>query len=259
MRNSMTFSSFPSMLLAFLIAFSLPFDGALGEIICEDLPKSLCAFSISSSGRRCSIEYTNRPDGNKDFQCTTSKVIVEKMAEWIETDQCVRACGVDRNMVGISSDALMEPRFTAKLCSTTCYQNCPNIVDLYFNLASAEGVFLPDLCQLQRYNPHRAMSELQSSGIAAGPASNVAPGPQSAQSSPDFTSTPEDADSSRFFAAAPESTESSNFFASAPESTESTNFFGAAPESAESSNSFASAPESVTSSSTDAAAAPASA
>lgn len=66
-------------------------------------------------------------------------MVVEKMADYIETDACVKACGVDRNSVGISSDALLEPQFTAKLCSPACYQNCPNIVDLYFNLAAGEG------------------------------------------------------------------------------------------------------------------------
>ena len=64
------------------------------------------------------------------------------MADYIETDACVKACGVDRNSVGISSDALLEPQFTGKLCSPACYQNCPNIVDLYFNLAAGEGMIL---------------------------------------------------------------------------------------------------------------------
>ena len=64
---------------------------------------------------------------------------MERMAEYIETDECVRACGVDRNSIGISSDSLLEPQFTAKLCAPACYQKCPNIVDLYFNLAAGEG------------------------------------------------------------------------------------------------------------------------
>lgn len=64
---------------------------------------------------------------------------MERMKDWIETDECVRACGVDRNSVGISSDSLMESQFTAKLCSPACYQDCPNIIDLYFNLAAGEG------------------------------------------------------------------------------------------------------------------------
>lgn len=74
-----------------------------------------------------------------EFQCKTSEVFAENMAEWIENDECVEACGVDRKSVGISSDSLLEPQITAKLCSAACYENCPNIVDLYYNLALAEG------------------------------------------------------------------------------------------------------------------------
>jgi hypothetical protein len=85
------------------------------------------------------LETEKAADGGVEYQCTTSEVVVERMAGYIETNQCVKACGVERNSVGISSDALLEPQFTAKLCSPSCYQNCPNIVDLYFNLAAGEG------------------------------------------------------------------------------------------------------------------------
>jgi hypothetical protein len=111
----------------------------IAELVCEDLPKDVCAFSIASSGKRCLLETSVAGDGSVEYQCRTSEVVVERMAEYIETDQCVKACGVDRNSVGISSDALLEPQFTAKLCSPACYQKCPNIVDLYFNLAAGEG------------------------------------------------------------------------------------------------------------------------
>ncbi|EEF34518.1 conserved hypothetical protein [Ricinus communis] len=96
------------------------------------------------------------------------------MADYIESDECVKACGVDRNSVGISSDALLEPQFTAKLCSPACYQKCSNIVDLYFNLAAGEGAFLPDLCDASRTNPHRSMIQLMSSGVAPGPITSEA-------------------------------------------------------------------------------------
>ncbi|PHT36221.1 hypothetical protein CQW23_23921 [Capsicum baccatum] len=89
------------------------------------------------------------------------------MKEHIETKECVNACGVDRNSIGISSDSLFEPRLAAKLCSPACYQHCANIVDLYFNLAAEEGVYLPDLCNQNRNNPHRAMIELSSNGAAS--------------------------------------------------------------------------------------------
>ncbi|KAI8556807.1 hypothetical protein RHMOL_Rhmol05G0284200 [Rhododendron molle] len=159
--------------LAFILflASSLLLQGTLGEVICEDLPTDVCSFSIASSGKRCLLENYAAKDGKVEYQCRTSEVVVERMAEYIETDECVSACGVDRNSVGISSDSLLEPQSTAKLCSPCCYQNCPNIVDLYFNLAAGEGVFLPDLCEKQRTNPRRAMVELLSSGVAPGPIS----------------------------------------------------------------------------------------
>lgn len=110
----------------------------VGEIICEELSNEVCAFSISSSGKRCLLENVETKKG-VESQCTTSDVIVATMAEHIETDACVDACGIDRTIIGISSDLLLEPQFTAKLCSAYCYNNCPNIIDLYFNLATGEG------------------------------------------------------------------------------------------------------------------------
>ncbi|KAM2088797.1 hypothetical protein ACFX1T_032830 [Malus domestica] len=94
----------------------------------------------------------SKKDGSIEYQCRTSEVVVEGVAE---------------KSVGISSDTLLEPQFMAKLCSAPCYQKCPNIADLYFNLAAGEGVFLPDICGKQRSNPHRAMIALMSSGEAS--------------------------------------------------------------------------------------------
>jgi hypothetical protein len=107
--------------------------------VCEDLPKNVCAFSVASSGKRCLLETSVAGDGRVEYECRTSEVMVQRIYEYIESDKCVEACGVDRKMVGISSDALLEHQFTAKLCSPACYQECPNIVDLYFNLAAGEG------------------------------------------------------------------------------------------------------------------------
>ncbi|KAK4796596.1 hypothetical protein SAY86_028922 [Trapa natans] len=168
-----TFSS--KLPLAALFLSSLLLHAAIArELVCENLPMDLCAFAVSSSGKRCLVETYQYGEGSAvDYQCRTSEVVVERLADHIETDECVMACGVDRNSVGISSDALLEPQFTAKLCSKKCYNGCPNIVDLYFNLAAGEGVFLPDLCEMQRKNPHRAMLELLSSGAASGPVSST--------------------------------------------------------------------------------------
>ncbi|XP_044491805.1 uncharacterized protein LOC123215671 [Mangifera indica] len=141
-------------LLLFIFA-SFFLRAALGGIVCDDLPTDVCAFSISSSGKRCLLETDYENHGS--VECKTSEVVVTNMADYIETDECVRACGVDRNSVGISSDALLEPQFTSKLCSPDCYQKCPNIIDLYFNLAAGEGAFLPDVCRQHRRNPRRIM------------------------------------------------------------------------------------------------------
>ena len=119
----------------------LLYDGFAGEIICEELPKDVCAFSISSSGKRCLLENSETKKGVED-QCSTSDVVVQGMSEHIETEACVNACGVDRRTIGISSDSLLEPQLTTKLCSPDCYHNCPNIIDLYFNLAAGEGTAL---------------------------------------------------------------------------------------------------------------------
>ncbi|KAI4354616.1 hypothetical protein L6164_003465 [Bauhinia variegata] len=157
---------------------------SLAEIVCEDLPVDVCAFSVASSGKRCVLETARGSDGGVKYECRTSEVVVERMVEYIETDQCIKACGVDRKSVGISSDALLEPQFTSKLCSPPCYQKCPNIVDLYFNLAAGEGVFLRDLCE-KRKTSRREMVELLSGGGAPGPISGdltVATPPGSAPS-----------------------------------------------------------------------------
>lgn len=50
-------------------------------------------------------------------------------------------------MHSFSSSLLCNSCFTKKLCSPHCYQSCPNIVDLYLNLATGEGVFFPKLCE----------------------------------------------------------------------------------------------------------------
>ncbi|KAK8926097.1 hypothetical protein KSP39_PZI018391 [Platanthera zijinensis] len=61
------------------------------------------------------------------------------MVDWVESDRCVAACGANCRIVRISSDALLVPDFMEKLCSPECYDNCPNITDLYYNHAAGEG------------------------------------------------------------------------------------------------------------------------
>ncbi|KAE9611033.1 hypothetical protein Lal_00015858 [Lupinus albus] len=161
--------SFSTKLSIILLFSSLLNHACSGGMVCEDLPKDMCAFSIASSGKRCLLETEKAADGGVEYQCRTSEVVVETMAGYIESDQCVEACGVERSSVGISSDAFFEPQFTGKLCSPPCYHKCHNIVDLFFNLADGEGVFLPELCEKHKTNPHRAMFEFVSSGTAPSP------------------------------------------------------------------------------------------
>ncbi|CAA2981451.1 Hypothetical predicted protein [Olea europaea subsp. europaea] len=119
-----------------------------------------------------------------DFQCKTSEVVAINLHDYIEADECVDACGVDRKSVGISSNTLVDSHFTVKLCSPECYQNCPNIVDLYYNLALGEGAFLLDLCISQQANSRRSMTQIQSSGTAFGPIYAAASSMSAASPSP---------------------------------------------------------------------------
>ncbi|XP_019179694.1 PREDICTED: uncharacterized protein LOC109174906 [Ipomoea nil] len=164
---SMKFSS----VLVLLLACTLSFHGVLADIICENLPINACAFSVSSIGKRCVLENSIKDNGKVEYECKTSEVVVgSSMAEYLETDECVKACGVGRKSVGMSSDALLEATFTAKLCSPECYNNCPNIVDLYFNLAAGEGAYLPDLCEKKQKEVgpgRRDMIQLESDSAAA--------------------------------------------------------------------------------------------
>ncbi|XP_062179669.1 uncharacterized protein LOC133884327 [Phragmites australis] len=159
------------LLAAFIFSLSLLLPSALGATVaCEQLPAELCAFAVSSTSRRCALENTQRAGRPTEYQCRTSEVVVEdhQLSGLVETDCCVRACGVDRATVGISSDSLLDPRVAGALCSPACFQGCPNIVDLYSNLAAAEGVVFSELCEAHRANPRRAMAQLQSSGEAHG-------------------------------------------------------------------------------------------
>lgn len=108
---------------------------------CENLDQDTCAFAVSSSGKRCVLEKQVKRSGQEVYSCRTSDIEADKLSDWIETEQCIKACGLDRKTFGISSDSLLDSSFTQKLCSPQCYNNCPNIVDLHFNLAAGEGEF----------------------------------------------------------------------------------------------------------------------
>ncbi|KAL3518117.1 hypothetical protein ACH5RR_020706 [Cinchona calisaya] len=155
-----------SMLIIFL-ALSLFLQVALGELVCEELPIKMCTFAVASSGKRCSSETYALKDGKIGLQCKTSEIIASNIREHIEKDECISACGVDRKTVGISSDYLFEPRYTEKICSPKCQLNCLNIVDLYNNLALAEGVYLPGVCKEWASGSGKAMTQIRSSGAVS--------------------------------------------------------------------------------------------
>lgn len=120
--------------------------------MCEQLPPDVCAFAVSSGGRRCVLEST--PEGA--HRCQTSAVAVRALSGWVETDGCVRACGVDRAALGlpVASAAADDRRFVRALCSPACYGGCPNIVDLYATLAAGEGAsqrLIMQTCTDRRY------------------------------------------------------------------------------------------------------------
>ncbi|KAF3785296.1 hypothetical protein EJ110_NYTH27927 [Nymphaea thermarum] len=145
-----------------------------GYVACPNLNKETCAFAVSSSGKRCVLEKLSRDGGQSNHVCRTSEIRAGRSRGWIESDECIDGCGVSRDTLGVSSDALLESRFVHTLCSPQCYMSCPNIVDLFFNLAAGEGVFLPKLCEAHKTNGRRAVAEIRSSGQAA-PAPTVAP------------------------------------------------------------------------------------
>ncbi|CAI0540327.1 unnamed protein product [Linum tenue] len=158
----------------FALSSLLILNGAIGDLICEELPVELCAYSISDTGKRCVLENYLARKGMVKYQCKTSEVVMETMSGWIETEACINDCGLDRNVVGISSDYLLSPNFVAKLCSQPCFSNCPNILDLYSNLAQAEGMNLHDICSRGNAVSRRALYILpKSSGGADGGAAGT--------------------------------------------------------------------------------------
>lgn len=114
--------------------------GAGDNVACENLNKESCAYAVASTGKRCVLEKHIRRSGEEVYTCRTSDIKADKLKDWIETEECIESCGLDRHALGISSDSLLESSFTRKLCSPSCYTTCPNIVDLYFNLAAGEGI-----------------------------------------------------------------------------------------------------------------------
>ncbi|XP_057867201.2 uncharacterized protein LOC131074583 [Cryptomeria japonica] len=114
----------------------------------------------------------------------SSGVIAEEVKEWIESEECLQSCGLQRMNVGMSTDDLFENSdFTSKLCSNKCQNRCPNIVNLYQNLAAGEQIYLPHLCEAHNTRRRRMMIGTASAPTVGGLksfslAAAVAPAPE---------------------------------------------------------------------------------
>ncbi|CAN6332865.1 unnamed protein product [Urochloa humidicola] len=159
-----------------LVTLALAVHSARGaaQLSCEELAPDVCAFAVSSGGPRCVLERT--PEGAR--RCQTSAVVAlmpVAAGGWLETDACVRACGVDRAALGlpVASAAAADRRAIRALCSPACLDGCPNVVDLYVTVAAAEGTSLPALCEAHKNAGTRRM--MMGSGMAPVGAPMVAP------------------------------------------------------------------------------------
>lgn len=130
------------MLACTYILSSIEMNFVGHDVKCENLDEDTCAFAVSSTGKRCVLEKSVRRSRIEVYTCRSSEIEADKVTNIIESDECIKACGLDRKSLGISSDALLESRFTQKLCSVKCLNQCPNVVDLFFNLAAGEGTVL---------------------------------------------------------------------------------------------------------------------
>lgn len=164
MANAVSNATFPAVFLAVALFIS----GVLGdlnrEFTCEQLDRSTCAFAVSSSGQRCVLEKHVLSRRKDEYTCRNSGVEATSVAGWIATDECVAACGLDRDTFGISSDSLLDRRFKSRLCSPDCFDGCFNVFDFYSNVAASEGVSLTNLCGWE--NNRREMNELHTAGIS---------------------------------------------------------------------------------------------
>ncbi|CAM6088824.1 unnamed protein product [Calypogeia fissa] len=140
-----------------------------GILECEELTALECAFAVSSAGARCVLEKSTLSNGKTIPSCQTSLIMAERPAEWIESDECIHGCGLERETYGLSTDLLVESGFRDKLCSSECQTNCPNIVDIYYKLAAGEGVYLPRLCNEQKFKARRLIDEQFSLDAQNGP------------------------------------------------------------------------------------------
>ncbi|XP_002993113.2 uncharacterized protein LOC9652438 [Selaginella moellendorffii] len=136
--------------------FSISIQAALE---CEELAVEDCAFAVSGLGSRCVLEKRVLESKIVVYQCQTSPVLAERSEAWIETDECLAACGLERMSVGISTDGIIRKEFLSRWCSSQCQANCPNVVDLFTKLASGEDIHLPHICNSIRPSSRKLIGE----------------------------------------------------------------------------------------------------
>jgi hypothetical protein len=142
--------AFQHAVAALLVALVIvPLAQADFQLECPMLPVEECAYSVSYDGHRCVLEKALHSDVH---MCETSNVKAgeDSPVEYIESDECVEACGVERMTVGFSTDELTSHAFISKMCSKACRNNCVNLVDLYSNIIAGEGLTLSEFCGEQR-------------------------------------------------------------------------------------------------------------
>ncbi|CAM6100472.1 unnamed protein product [Calypogeia fissa] len=91
-------------------------------------------------------------DGSSSCATQTSNVKAgdKGLVEYIESNECVEACRVDRMTIGFSTDELTSNSFIKKLCSRACRNTCVNLIDIYSNIIVGEGLTLSEFCGEQR-------------------------------------------------------------------------------------------------------------
>ncbi|MCO5581579.1 hypothetical protein L7F22_035467 [Adiantum nelumboides] len=117
------------------------------QVVCEELGIYECAFAVASTGARCILETKISLEVCIQFECTTSSVLASPFANWIETAECLLFCGLERLTIGISTDFIGDLGLQKMICSSMCQKNCPNIVDVFSNLAIGEGLNLENICK----------------------------------------------------------------------------------------------------------------
>jgi hypothetical protein len=138
-----------AILALFVALVVVPLAQADFQLECKMLPVEECAFAVSYSGHRCVLEKTL---GSDQHVCEISNVKAgdEAPVEYIESNECVEACGVDRMTIGFSTDELTSNSFIRKLCSRACRNTCVNLIDIYSNIIAGEGLTLSEFCGEQR-------------------------------------------------------------------------------------------------------------